>query len=831
MNDRDLEARLRAWYDAEVGDDESAPSDLRDSLAEIPVTAPAPLRQLPRRRGITLLAAAALLLVGGAVAAGSGLVRFAEIVPPTPSDALLATPGPTPSSSVMPSPTVNTRPGDLIAYRGPVETQTDCRYGQDLMRGLAGVDRRFGRDGRARALPRWHRASGPVGLVAGRVHACCIRKATKLYLAEPGGGQPQAVDTGCSAPSPETPLSCQEDTQLAFSRDGQRIVFVRESNDADGYRGPAAIATMDLGSGRVTVLTATAPIGGFRPRWSPDGTHILFSRFGSKDDNGPFEPIMDAVFVIDADGQNLQLISPPTIDAIDADWSPDGTRIVFVSRNPSDPEGLLAPEFGDLYTMRPDGSDVQRLTTDGLAMAPSWTADGRILFTRGSRGTDDGDPGWWTMDADGSNAVLLASAAAIGVDPGAVAATHPAWQPVGGPATAALPWTPAPPIAVGPAAPTPSPSPAPDLAPGFSWAGTPTTEGDGTLGETATKLADGRVLLTEGCGTAAALYDPITGSFTPTGSLSVKRASKTATLLADGRVLMTGGYDCGRGGEDGIWPTAEIYDPATGTFSATGSMHTGREFHTATLLADGRVLIAGGYTAPPPAAAGRITLASVRTAESAASVLATAEIYDPTTGQFSETGSMSTFRDNHTATRLEDGRVLVIGGGGEGYASSESADVYDPETGTFSETGSLKTGRWLHTATLLADGRVLVLGGRSPQDSVYDSAEMYDPGTGKFSPAGTMGEGRQQHTATLLADGDVLIAGGYWSDGQAWRVLSSTERFDPGTGDFSQIGSMGTPRSGHTATRLDDGRVLIAGGSDIGRDGGVGVDSAVLYQP
>ena len=831
MNDRDLEARLRAWYDAEVGADEAAPADLRDSLAEIPALAPAPLRQVPRRRGITLLAAAALLLVGGAVAAGSGLVRFAQVVPPTPSDALLATPGPTPSSSVAPSPTVTARPGDLIAYARPVEVpETDCRFGETscpVMRvWIIGTDGTGAHElfpgGTDPQVPQTWSPDGSRLL---------YMEASKLYLAEWGGGQPQAVETGCSAPSPETPLSCQQDSQLAFSRDGRHLVFVRESNDADGYRGPAAIATMELGSGRVTVLTATEPIGGFGPRWSPDGTHIVFSRFGSKDEGGPFEPIMDAVFVIDADGENLRQISPPTIDAFDADWSPDGARIVFVSRNPSDPEGLLSPDVGDLYTMRPDGSDLQRLTRDGLASAPSWTADGRILFTRSSRGAGDGDPGWWTMNADGSGAQLLASIAAIGVAADGLGGARPAWQPVGGPAIAALPWTPTPAIAVGPAAPTPSPSPMPDLAPGFTWAGTPTTEGDGTLGETATKLADGRVLLTEGCGTAAALFDPRTGTFTPTGSLSVKRASKTATLLADGRVLMAGGYDCGRGGEDGIWPTAEIYDPATGTFSATGSMVTGREFHTATLLADGRVLIAGGYTAPPPAAAGGITLASVRTAESAASVLETAEIYDPTTGRFSETGSMSTFRDNHTATRLEDGRVLVIGGGGEGYASSESADLYDPETGTFSETGSLETGRWLHTATLLADGRVLVLGGRSPQDSVYDSAEMYDPASGRFSSAGSMGDGRQQHTATLLADGHVLIAGGFWSDGQEWRVLSSTERFDPGTGDFIPTGSMGAPRSSHTATRLDDGRVLIVGGDDIGRDGGVGVDSAVMYQP
>jgi hypothetical protein len=124
-----------------------------------------------------------------------------------------------------------------------------------------------------------------------------------------------------------------------------------------------------------------------------------------------------------------------------------------------------------------------------------------------------------------------------------------------------------------------------------------------------------------------------------------------------------------------------------------------------------------------------------------------------------------------------------------------------------------------------------VVGGRSPQDSVYSSAEAYDPRSGKFTSAGSMREGRQQHTTTLLPDGRVLIAGGYWSNGQKWRVLSSAEMYDPATGNFSPIGSMGTPRNGHSATLLNDGRVLIAGGSDIGNSGGVAVDSAVLYQP
>ena len=213
-------------------------------------------------------------------------------------------------------------------------------------------------------------------------------------------------------------------------------------------------------------------------------------------------------------------------------------------------------------------------------------------------------------------------------------------------------------------------------------------------------------------------------------------------------------------------------------------------------------------------------------------MLKTAEVYDPATGTFSKTGSMSSIRDR--ATRRRCSRTAGCSSSAvaaRASPSGRSADLYDPATGKFSTTGSMKSGRWLHTATLLQDGRVLVLGGRSPNDSVYASAEIYDPATGRFSSAGSMDEGRQQHTATLLQDGRVFIAGGYWSDGQNWRVLSSTEMYDPATGTFSPIGSMGAPREGHTATLLDDGRVLFVGGEDIGSNGGVGVTSAVLYQP
>lgn len=816
MTDRELEQRLRAWYAAEVGQSEAAPADLHESLAAIPLTTPTPLRPLTRRRGFTLLAVAAFLVVGGALAAGSGLLRFSSVVPPMPSTAVLPTSGPSPSET--PTTTANLQRGGLLAFIKNVdkpERQCSARtpncptprvwiVGTDGMGAhelLAGIGRQD--------LLGW----SPDG------SRLLYTDDNKVYVTDPSGSQPQPADTGCAASSKPTPLTCEGDSQVALSGDGRSIVFVRYSTDANGQSGLGAITTMDLATGRISVLNPTSPDGGAAPTLSPDGRRIAFFRYGDKDTGGPTPPRVSAIWIVDSDGQNLRQVSPTTLDAQSPRWSSDGTRIVFVSR--SEPLGTA----GDIYTMRPDGADVRRLTTDGISTAATWMPDGRILFMRSG-----GAAGWWTMDADGASAAMLVPAAAIGVAPDSIGFTHPAWQPIGGPAMVPPPWTPASQIAVGPPAPTPSPTPIPALAPGFSWTGSPATKDNSPLGETATRLADGRVLVTGSCSTAAELYDPATGTFGPTGSLIVVRAGKTATLLRDGHVLFAGGYNCAAAGSDGMWASAELYDPATGTFSVTGSMAAPREQHTATLLADGRVLIAGGISGNRATAAGGITLASYRTAATD-SFLATAEIYDPTAGTFSKTGSMSSPHRGHTATLLQDGRVLVVGNGGESSPSSTAADVYDPASGTWSRTGPMKTGRWLHTATLLQDGRVLVLGGRSPEDSVYASAEIYDPRSGKFSSAGSMREGRQQHTATVLADGRVLIVAGYWSDGHKWRVLSAAETYDPATGNFSPIGSSGSARSGHTATLLNDGRVLIVGGEDIGDQGGVGVASAVLYQP
>jgi WD40 repeat protein len=276
------------------------------------------------------------------------------------------------------------------------------------------------------------------------------------------------------------------------------------------------------------------------------------------------------------------------------------------------------------------------------------------------------------------------------------------------------------------------------------------------------------------------------------GPLGAGRQIHTATVLADGRVLVAGGFDFG----DLPLGSATLYDPATNRFIPTGSLAVARGFHTSTLLRDGRVLITGGGPAawifPGP-------------------YLASAELFDTGTGSFSPTGAMTITRENHTATLLRDGRVLIVGGNDDGDHAVASAELYDPKTGKFSPTGSMATARGYHTATLLADGRVLVAGGDPSNNnfhSLISSAEIYDPKTGTFTGTGSIAPARAFDAATLLADGRVLVTGG--SDG--FGDLASAEIYNPKPGTFTTTGSMATPRTYTTATLLADGRVLVAGG-------------------
>ena len=301
------------------------------------------------------------------------------------------------------------------------------------------------------------------------------------------------------------------------------------------------------------------------------------------------------------------------------------------------------------------------------------------------------------------------------------------------------------------------------------------------------------------------VYDPGTGTFTEiVGEDGGGIYGHTATLLPNGKVLLAGGF------VNSVWEYfgisgssngANLYDSATGVFSAASNMTASRGGHTATLLASGKVLIAGGADQDPTGTG-----------------LASAELYDPGTGTFTQTGSMAVGRFLHTATQLQDGRVLIVGGA---LTSSSdpvaTAEVYDPATGTFTMTGAMATAREQHTATLLADGRVLIVGGKTSTGATA-TVEVYDPSTGSFSVTGPMAEARTLHTATLLSNGKVLVAGGGDEN-------STAEVYDPATGSFSITGGMEIGRSGHTATLLPNGSVLVAGGGIF-----AGLASAELYQ-
>ena len=220
----------------------------------------------------------------------------------------------------------------------------------------------------------------------------------------------------------------------------------------------------------------------------------------------------------------------------------------------------------------------------------------------------------------------------------------------------------------------------------------------------ATKQSAVAVPLLLGSAPASALsFSPADAPFTfdNTGSLAAARYGHTATLLSNGKVLVAGG-----GGTSGYLASAELYDPASGTWTATGSFSTARAFHTATLLPNGNVLVAGGFNG-------------------GANALTSAELYDPASGTWAATGSLNTARHSHTATLLQNGMVLVAGGyDGTSLASTE---LYDPASGTWSATGSLNAARWSHTATSLQNGKVLVAGGDGANFRAVARAELGHP--------------------------------------------------------------------------------------------------------
>jgi hypothetical protein len=361
---------------------------------------------------------------------------------------------------------------------------------------------------------------------------------------------------------------------------------------------------------------------------------------------------------------------------------------------------------------------------------------------------------------------------------------------------------------------------------------------------TASLLKNGQVLVAGGLGLVdAELYDPASRTFAETGSMRVARFGHTATVLPSGAVLVTGGGN--------YLASAETYDPGSGSFSYTGSMNIARTIHAAASLASGDVLVVGGLTGFNPLSSSDTAevyqasmgtfrrtsgnMASGRTAATATTLptgkvlvtggyagsyllpmaLQTAELYDPATDSFSSTAQMQMARQQHTATLLASGMVLVVGG-----APSGPAELYDPATGTFETTGAPVLPRWGHTATLLQSGKVLIVGGYMPADlstytagkdrTSYAVSEVYDPATGTFSPLAPDLPARANGTLTLLPTGQLLLAGGT----ESGVTSSSAQLFDPGRQTFSATGSLGTARSNATATVLSAGEVLLAGGKD-----------------
>src|SRR5262245_16821117 len=281
------------------------------------------------------------------------------------------------------------------------------------------------------------------------------------------------------------------------------------------------------------------------------------------------------------------------------------------------------------------------------------------------------------------------------------------------------------------------------------------------------------------------------GMLKPIDPMHAMRQLHTATLLPDGKVLIAGGSN-----RDVVLASAELFDPVTGSFSEAGAMTTPRAGHEATLLNNGKVLITGGQS-------GRYD------------VLASAELYDPATRRFTPAGEMKIARESHRATLLDNGKVLITGGLSPVWPEQRLAEIYDPARGVFSPAGEMTVPRADHTATLLPNGQVLLIAGstgRSINEAVTQSTELFDPVTNRFTESGSLAVPRHKHTAVRLRDGKVLVIGG--ADSRLRGFYNSAELYDPATGKFSPTGSMSATRYKirDAAVLLADGKVLVSGG-------------------
>jgi len=321
-------------------------------------------------------------------------------------------------------------------------------------------------------------------------------------------------------------------------------------------------------------------------------------------------------------------------------------------------------------------------------------------------------------------------------------------------------------------------------------------------GQTATQLTTGQILITGGMSSSgvlgsADLYSLPSRTFAPANTMNVARWLHSATLLNDGTVLIAGGSDLAN---EETLDTAEIYNPAAGTFTLlTATLNTARVGHTATLLNNGQVLIVGGY-------------------DPEIGLIADAELYDPPTQTFIDLGDTNAPRYNHTATMLPNGQVLIAGGETDPTPSGalNMAEIFDLPSQTFTPVPvPMTTLREGHAAVLLNNGQVLLTGGDNPPLGSLNSAEIYDPPSNTFTAViSAMTVPRISHVMTVLNGGKVLLAGGATDSGGSSTALNAAELYDPTSQTFTAVGNMTSVREHQTASLLNDGTVLEAGGTD-----------------
>ncbi|CAF3764062.1 unnamed protein product [Adineta steineri] len=293
-----------------------------------------------------------------------------------------------------------------------------------------------------------------------------------------------------------------------------------------------------------------------------------------------------------------------------------------------------------------------------------------------------------------------------------------------------------------------------------------------------------------------------------TSNMNNRRSMHTASVLANGHVLIAGG-DYGREMND-----SELYDPLAGTWTTTGSMNNARFGHVASVLSNGKVLVIGGS----------------RVGNNEMISLNSAELYNPSTETWTTTGNMHFTRVGHTSSILNNGKLLVIGGLGvsDGYGPSlNTSELYDPSTEIWTipnNTGNTQR-RSMHTASVLTDGQVVVAGGWVSND-VTKSVVLYDPSSESWTPTSSLNNARYSHTASILKNGKVLVTGGM---GQI--VLNTTELYDPSTRRWKTTGSLNNARYSHKASVLKNGKVLVTGGRSISNGDNISLNSTELYDP